>query len=88
MVCVWCGGAPALVGKLLQLRAFGLELSIQIVVEQVAVYINHEDDPFPCASPLLDLLREVCVKERGRIRREPAELYVPHVLLIYCLESL
>ena len=88
MMRVWCGRAPALVGELLQLRAIGLELSIQIVVERVAVDINHKDDPFPCASPLLDLLREVSVKERRRVCPETAKLDIPHMLLIYCLKSL
>ena len=74
-------------GELLQLRAVRLELSIQIVVEQVAVDIDHKDNPFPCSSPLLDLLHEICVEQRGRVRPEPAELYISHVLLINCLES-
>ena len=74
-------------GELLQLRAVRLELSIQIVVERVAVDIDHKDNPFPCSSPLLDLLREICVKQRGRVRPEPTELYISHVLLINCLES-
>ena len=88
MMRVWCGRAPALVGELLQLRAVSLELSIQIVVERVAVDINHKDDPFPCSSPLLDLLRKISVRERGRVRPETAKLYIPHMLLIYCLKSL
>ena len=75
-------------GKLLQLCAFRLELLIQIVVERVTVDIDHQDDPFPCSSPLLDLLHEIYVKERGRVRPETAKLYIPHMLLIYCLKSL
>ncbi len=87
-MCVWCDGTPALVRKLLQLRTFILKLSVQIIIKWVAIYINNEDNPFPCASPLLDLLQEVCVEEQGRIRLEPAKLDVPQVLLIYCLESI
>ncbi len=87
-MCVWCDGTPALVGKLLQLCTFILKLSVQIIVKWMAIYINNENNPFPCASPLFELLRKVCVEERGWIRLEPAKLDVPQVLLIYCLESL
>ncbi len=87
-MCIRSSGAPALVRELLQLCTFVLKLTVKIVVKWVAVDVNHQNNPFPCASPLLDLLREVCVKECSRIRLQTSELYVPHVLLVDCFESL